>query len=43
VAVGESPAATVARVEAAGIAELEQWGERVLSAKTFAAVLDAPS
>jgi hypothetical protein len=40
---GELPAATVARLEAADIAELEQWGERVLSARTLAEVLDEPS
>jgi hypothetical protein len=40
---GELPPASVARIEAADIAELEQWGERVLSAKTLAEVLDEPS
>ena len=40
---GELPAAAVTRIEAADIAELEQWGERVLSARTLAEVLDEPS
>ena len=40
---GELPATTVARVEGAEIALLERWGERVLSAKTLAEVLDEPS
>jgi hypothetical protein len=37
---GELPAATVARVEAAEVAKIEQWGERVLGASTLAEVLD---
>ncbi len=40
---GELPEAAVARVEGAEIAVLEQWAERVLSAKTLAEVLDEPS
>ena len=40
---GELPAGAVARVESAEIAVLERWGERVLSAKTLADVLDEPS
>jgi hypothetical protein len=40
---GELPAAAVARIEAANRADLEKWGERVLSAKTLAEVLDEPS
>jgi hypothetical protein len=40
---GELPAATVARIEAADIADLERWGERVLGAQTLAEVLDEPS
>ena len=40
---GELPAAAVARVEAADVALLERWGERVLGAKTLAEVLDEPS
>jgi hypothetical protein len=40
---GELPATAVARVEAADIAAVERWGERVLSAKTLADVLDEPS
>jgi hypothetical protein len=40
---GELPEAAVTRIEAAEIAQLEQWGERVLSAKTLAEVLDEPS
>jgi len=37
---GELPAATVARIEAAEIADLERWGDRVLGAQTLAEVLD---
>lgn len=40
---GELPAAAVTRIEAADIDELERWGERVLSARTLAEVLDEPS
>ena len=40
---GELPAATVARIEAADMADLERWGERVLGARTLAEVLDGPS
>jgi hypothetical protein len=40
---GELPATAVARVESAESALLERWGERVLSAKTLADVLDEPS
>ncbi|WP_438038199.1 DUF4351 domain-containing protein [Sorangium sp. So ce128] len=40
---GELPDAAVARVEGAEIAVLEQWAERVLSAKSLAEVLDEPS
>ncbi|MDC0677797.1 DUF4351 domain-containing protein [Sorangium atrum] len=40
---GELPEAAIARVEGAEIAALEQWAERVLSAKTLAEVLDEPS
>ena len=40
---GELPAASVTRIEAADIAEIERWGERVLSARTLAEVLDEPS
>ncbi|MFT3776581.1 MAG: DUF4351 domain-containing protein [Minicystis sp.] len=40
---GELPAAVVARVESAEVAMLERWGDRVLSAKTLAEVLDEPS
>ena len=40
---GELPAVAVARVESAEVALLERWGERVLSAKTLADVLDEPS
>ena len=40
---GELPEAALTRIEAADIAQLEQWGERVLSAKTLAEVLDEPS
>jgi Domain of unknown function (DUF4351) len=37
---GELPTATVARVEAAELADLEQWSERVLVAQTLADVFD---
>jgi hypothetical protein len=37
---GELTAADVARIEAADIAEIERWGERVLRARTVAEVLD---
>jgi flagellar biosynthesis/type III secretory pathway protein FliH len=40
---GELPAAAVARIDAAEIAEIERWGERVLAAQTLAEVLDEPS
>jgi hypothetical protein len=40
---GELPAAAVTRIEQAESATLEQWAERVLSAKTLAEVLDEPS
>jgi len=40
---GELPAAAVARIEAADLADLERWGERVLGARTLAEVLDGPS
>ena len=37
---GELPAAAVARIEAADIADLERWGERILGAGTLDEVLD---
>lgn len=40
---GALPAAAVACIEAAGEAELDQWGERVLDARTLAEVLDGSS
>ena len=40
---GELPAAAVTRIEAADVAELEQWGERVFSAKALDEVLAEPS
>ena len=40
---GELPAAAVDRLQAADTAELEQWADRVLSAKTLAEVLCEPS
>jgi Domain of unknown function (DUF4351) len=40
---GELPAAATARIHAADVAELEQWGERVLGAQTLAEVLDGAS
>ena len=40
---GELPATAVARIEAADMADLERWGERVLDAQTLAEVLGDPS
>ena len=40
---GELPANAIARVESADVVVLERWGDRVLSAKTLADVLDEPS
>ncbi|WP_438037492.1 DUF4351 domain-containing protein [Sorangium sp. So ce128] len=40
---GELPAAVVARIDAADVAELERWGERMLGARTLDEVLGAPS
>jgi hypothetical protein len=40
---GEVPAAIVARIEAADMADLERWSERVLTAQTLADVLGDPS
>ncbi|WP_437707312.1 DUF4351 domain-containing protein [Sorangium sp. So ce448] len=40
---GELPAAVVARIDAADVAELERWGDRVLAARTLDEVLGAPS
>jgi hypothetical protein len=40
---GELPASVVARVESSEASVLERWGDRVLSAKTLADVLDEPS
>jgi flagellar biosynthesis/type III secretory pathway protein FliH len=40
---GELPAAVITRIEAADTAELEQWAERVLNAKTLPEVLGEPS
>jgi hypothetical protein len=37
---GELPAAAVARIEAADLADLQRWSERVLGAQTLAEVLD---
>jgi hypothetical protein len=39
---GELPAAVVERIEAAGTADLERWGERLLGARTLDEVLDEP-
>jgi predicted transposase YdaD len=39
---GELPASAVARIDAAEVAEIERWGERVLGAQTLAEVLDGP-
>ncbi len=33
----------VARIEAAEMADIERWGERMFGAKTLAEVLDAPN
>jgi len=40
---GELPAATVAHVATADLADLERWSERVLSAQTLDEVFDHPS
>lgn len=40
---GELPANAMARIESADTTALERWGERVLTAKTLAEVLDEPS
>lgn len=40
---GELPSATVARIEAADIADLERWGDRMFGAQTLTEVLDDPS
>jgi hypothetical protein len=40
---GELPEAAIARVEAADVADIERWGERMLGAKTLAEALDDPS
>jgi hypothetical protein len=40
---GDVPAGAVARVENAETALIEQWGERVLNAKTLAEVFDGAS
>jgi hypothetical protein len=40
---GELPAAAVARIEAGEVADIERWGERVLTARTLADVIDEPS
>jgi hypothetical protein len=40
---GELPPAAVARIEAAEVAELERWGERVIGAQTLAEVLGEAS
>jgi hypothetical protein len=40
---GDLPAAVVSRIEAAELTDLERWGERILSARTLAEVLDGPS
>ena len=40
---GELPEATIALVEAAEPAQLEQWADRILVAATLAEVLDEPS
>jgi len=40
---GELPTATVVRIEAAELADLERWTERVLSVQALAEVLDDPS
>jgi hypothetical protein len=40
---GELPAAAVARIQVADTSEIEQWADRVLSAKTLAEMLREPS
>jgi Domain of unknown function (DUF4351) len=40
---GELPAPATARIEAADVAELDRWGDRVLGAQTLDEVLDEPS
>ena len=40
---GEMPAATVARVETAELADLERWSDRVIGAQMLAEVFDNPS
>lgn len=40
---GELPPAAVARIEAAEMADLERWSERLFGARTLADVLDEPS
>jgi hypothetical protein len=40
---GELPAAAVARVETATMADIERWGERLFTAKTLDEVLGDPS
>jgi hypothetical protein len=37
---GQLPAAAIARIEAADLADIERWGERILGARTLAEVLD---
>jgi hypothetical protein len=37
---GELPAATLARIEAADLADIERWAEHILGARTLADVLD---
>jgi hypothetical protein len=37
---GELPPAAVARIEAADVADLERWGERILGARTLVEVFD---
>jgi hypothetical protein len=39
---GELPAAAVARVEAADVAELERWADQMFAAKTLDEVLAKP-
>jgi len=39
---GELLAATVARIEAADMTDLERWGERLLGTRTLDEVLDEP-
>jgi hypothetical protein len=40
---GSVPTAMISRVEAADVATIERWGERILAARTLAEVFDDPN